>query len=97
MIAAILTVFTAFEVAIVYIEALPSVVLVLGLLGLMIVKFGLVIGYYMHLLPDNRLFTYIFLGGLLIAATIIGVLTVLFGLYGDIAGINRSIPITELE
>lgn len=97
MIAAILTVFTAIEVAIVYVEAIPSLVMVLALLGLMLVKFGLVIGYYMHLIPDNRYFTYIFLGGLIVAGAVVAALTVLFGVYGEIPGINHEMPTAGSE
>jgi len=38
-----------------------------------VVKFALVVGFYMHLKFDNKLFTWLFLGGLTAAvATMIG-------------------------
>ena len=62
-IAVILAILTSIEVAIYYIPALKSV-LVPVLLVLSAIKFLIVIGYFMHLKFDNRLFAGIFLSGL---------------------------------
>lgn len=60
---------TAAEIALYYVD-LPHKLLVLMLLGLSSAKFGLVIGYFMHLKFDNKLFTTLFLGGLGLAIAI---------------------------
>lgn len=60
---------TAFEVALFYID-LNHKFLVVVLMALSTVKFALVIGYFMHLKFDNKLFTTLFLGGLALAVAI---------------------------
>ena len=64
LIAAILAIITAIEVATYYVEAIESA-LVYILIVLSVVKFVIVVGYYMHLKFDNKLFTWIFALGLL--------------------------------
>jgi len=76
-IAAILTVLTSIEVAVYYIDALHDY-LVWILLPLSALKFFLVVSWYMHLRFDNRLFTYFFVFGLGVAATVIFSFLVLF-------------------
>ena len=74
-IAVILTAITAVEVAIYYVPAIKNSLPLLAafLLVLAVVKFALVVGYYMHLKFDNKLFTWLFVGGLTAAvATMIG-------------------------
>lgn len=75
----ILTIVTAIEVAIVYVEALEPVILPL-LLTLGAGKFILVVAYYMHLKPDHKFFTLLFCGGLFISTGIILALMALFGM-----------------
>jgi cytochrome c oxidase subunit 4 len=65
----ILAVVTAVEVALYYID-LGHKALVVILMVLSIAKFGLVIGWFMHLRFDNKLFTTLFLGGLGLAIAI---------------------------
>ena len=77
----ILAVITAVEVAIVYVEALESVLLPM-LLGLGALKFVLVIMYFMHLKQDNKLFTWLFMAGLTIA---IGIILALMAMFGELA------------
>lgn len=69
-VALILAVVTATEVAIYYIDALSSV-LVPILAVLSVGKFVAVVGYFMHLKFDDRRFTWVFLSGLLIAASLV--------------------------
>jgi cytochrome c oxidase subunit 4 len=57
---------TALEVALFYID-LNHKALVTMLIFLSVFKFGLVIGWFMHLRFDNKLFTTLFLGGLFLA------------------------------
>ncbi|CAN5327691.1 MAG: cytochrome C oxidase subunit IV family protein [Chloroflexia bacterium] len=75
----ILAVITAIEVAIVYVEALESVLLPL-LLTLSVGKFVLVVMYFMHLKFDHKFFTWLFLSGLLLAVGVVLALMAMFGL-----------------
>jgi len=75
LIAVVLTAITAVEVAIYYVPSIKGTLPLLagGLIVLAVVKFALVVGYYMHLKFDNKLFTWLFVGGLIAAiATLIG-------------------------
>jgi heme/copper-type cytochrome/quinol oxidase subunit 4/mono/diheme cytochrome c family protein len=51
------------------------------LAGLSIIKFAIVIFFYMHLKFDNKLFTWIFLGGLALGAAVVFALVTLFFSY----------------
>jgi cytochrome c oxidase subunit IV len=64
-IAIILAVITLVEVVIYYIPTIRSV-LVPALLVLSIAKFLMVVGYFMHLKFDNRLYRFMFASGLMI-------------------------------
>lgn len=75
-IAAILTVLTALEVATYYVDIGSLLVYVLLILSAL--KFGIVIGYYMHLKFDNRLYTFMFGFGL---AAAVGILVSLLALF----------------
>ena len=77
-IAAILAVVTGVEVAIFYMEALAGVIIPIFLV-LSTLKFALVAMFYMHLKFDQRLFSALFVGGLMLAAAIIIALMALFG------------------
>ena len=57
-----------------------ALLLIPVLLILSAIKFGFVIGYYMHLKFDHKLFSTMFLGGLFLA---IGVMAALIGLFGN--------------
>jgi cytochrome c oxidase subunit 4 len=63
----VLTVITAVEVAIFYIPALSGVLVPL-LLALSAAKFMLVVMFFMHLKFDSRVFSGVFLAGLVLAA-----------------------------
>ncbi len=65
----ILAVVTAVEVAIYYM-GLGQTLLVLFLLALSLLKFSLVVLWFMHLKFDNRLFSSLFVLGLLLAMAI---------------------------
>ena len=77
-IAVILGVITAVEVGIFYIESIKDV-LVPMFIVLSTVKFALVAMFYMHLKFDERIFSMFFVGGLVLAASIILALMALFG------------------
>ena len=76
-IALILAVITAIEVAIVYQEFLKDI-LVPALVVLSVAKFVLVAMFYMHLRFDSRLFSVLFVTGLLLATSVSVALLALF-------------------
>ena len=77
LIAAILAIITAIEVATYYIEAIESA-LVYILIVLSVLKFAIVVGYYMHLKFDNKLFTWLFGTGLVAGGSVVISLLALF-------------------
>jgi cytochrome c oxidase subunit IV len=77
-IAVVLTIVTALEVGIYYIESLRDV-LVPFLIAFAVIKFFLVVMWFMHLRFDSRLFRRLFVTGLVLALAVFGiVLTVFF-------------------
>src|SRR5213596_1382544 len=80
-VAAILVMITLIEVGVVYVPAFQGVVVSL-LLMLSAVKFTLVVMFYMHLKFDNRFFTFLFGGPLLLAMAV--VVSLLFIFYGAV-------------
>jgi cytochrome c oxidase subunit 4 len=79
-IAVILFMLTVVEVGVFYVPAF-HVILVPALLTLSAIKFVLVVMFYMHLKMDNRFFTLIFGGPLLLAAAVMIGLMFLFGVF----------------
>jgi len=80
VIALILAVITIVEVVIVYLEFLRPVLLpLLGVLS--ITKFAMVAMWFMHLRFDDRLFSVLFVGGLLLASLVLVALMTLFGVF----------------
>ena len=79
-IAVILAVITV-EVALFYIPSIADILVPLFIV-LSLVKFALVAMYYMHLKFDERIFSALFVGGLLLATCVIAALLVLFGVSG---------------
>ncbi|HEX5164352.1 MAG TPA: cytochrome C oxidase subunit IV family protein [Thermomicrobiales bacterium] len=77
LIAAILSIITAVEVATYYIDSLEAI-LVEILIVLSIMKFSIVVGYYMHLKFDNKLFTWVFGLGLVAGGSVTVALIALF-------------------
>ncbi len=80
-IAIVLTVLTAIEVTTLYIPGIPHVLLVSSLLFMSVIKFALVVGFYMHLRYDSPLLRALFVGPLLIAIAIILALMGLFSAF----------------
>lgn len=95
LIASILTIVTGFEVALFFFTGVGHGTLVGMLMVLMVVKFIMVVGWYMHLKFDHRYFTWIFTGGLLIAIGIVLALSVLFGVFTGGEDIVRQLPAGE--
>ena len=77
-IALVLLIVTIVEVAIFYIPAMKPV-FVPSLLTLSAAKFALVAMFYMHLKFDHRLFSWLFVLPMLLAAGVIVALMLLFG------------------
>lgn len=74
-VAVILAVFTAIEVALSY-AGLPDGLTIVLMIGVAIIKFAMVVMWFMHLRFDNRIFTIMFVGGLVLAVVaFIAVLT----------------------
>ena len=82
LVAAILGVITAVEVAVFYIEILHPV-LVPILLTLSATKFVLVVGFFMHLRFDARLYRALFVGPLLVAIAVIIAMFLLYGVFNS--------------
>lgn len=77
IIAAVLTVITALEVAVFYIPALHPVLVPLLLL-LSATKFALVVMFYMHLKMDSNVFSGVFIAPLILAMFLVTALVILF-------------------
>ncbi len=80
-VAVVLAILTAIEIGAVYVRGLPSHVLVTLLIVFAVLKFGLVVAFFMHLRYDGRLLTALFVGPLLIATVIILALMALFSAF----------------
>ena len=71
-IAAILAAITALEVSVYYINFFKDsfIATVAALIPMMIVKFALVVAFFMHLRFDNKIFRAVFLAGLILAVIV---------------------------
>jgi cytochrome c oxidase subunit 4 len=87
MVAVVLAVITAAEVAIYYVSSLRSV-LVPFLLAFSGVKFVLVVLWFMHLKFDSRLFRRLFVTGLILALVVFAVVLATFFLRPEAPGIT---------
>jgi len=79
-IAVILTVLTTIEIAVYYIHSLSKILIPI-LLTLSAIKFALVVLWYMHLKFDNRIFSALFLLGLIIGGSILIAMILLIRAY----------------
>ena len=77
IIAIILAVITAVEVAIFYIESLSGII-VPALIALSLSKFVLVVAWFMHLKFDSKLFRWLFVTGLAFALGVFAIVLVIF-------------------
>ncbi len=84
-----LAVLTAIEFGVFYLE-MPNLVLITVFLLLSLVKFALVILFYMHLKFDSRLFSGVFIGGLVLAIAVSIALMAIFQVLDTLA--NPSEP-----
>lgn len=70
IVAVILAVITALEVLTYFWEEASTTLLVVTLIPMMIAKFAIVCGWFMHLRYDNPLFRRVFVSGLLLAVAV---------------------------
>ncbi|WP_419842363.1 cytochrome C oxidase subunit IV family protein [Candidatus Poriferisodalis sp.] len=87
-VALLLGVLTAAEVLTYFVDTGP--VEVPALLILMVVKFEIVVAYFMHLRFDNRLFTWLFVGGLVLAVAVYAAMGTSMLFWTDPAGCELS-------
>jgi cytochrome c oxidase subunit 4 len=78
-VAALLAIITAIEFIIFYIEAIENVVVPMFLI-LSAVKFAMVSMFYMHLKFDSKIFSGFYVGGLILATSVIMALLALFSI-----------------
>ncbi|MCL7971360.1 MAG: cytochrome C oxidase subunit IV family protein [marine benthic group bacterium] len=81
LVAAILGVITAVEVGVFYVEALKPV-LVPILLALSAAKFTLVVGFFMHLKFDSKLYRALFVGPFVVAVAVMLAMFLIYGVFG---------------
>lgn len=82
---AILFVLTLLEVLASYV-AMPQWLFVSGLTGMAVAKFALVVGFYMHLKFDSRMFRRLFVFGIILALTVFALVLTLFLVIGPTYG-----------
>lgn len=82
-IAIILGILTALEVATYFFDDTLGDALIPSLMVLMVIKFFMVAAWFMHLKFDTRLFTRMFLGGLVLAAGVYLVMLTMFEFWQD--------------
>ena len=87
-VAVLLAVLTAAEVMTYFFDFGPLEVP--SLLILMVVKFWIVVAYFMHLRFDNKLFTWIFVGGLVLAVAVYAALGTSMVFWTDPVGCDLS-------
>jgi cytochrome c oxidase subunit IV len=81
MVAVVLAVLTALEVAVYYISALPHQLLVALLVFFAFWKFVLVVLWFMHLRFDSRIYRRLFVTGLLLAFAVYLIVLFTFGVF----------------
>jgi cytochrome c oxidase subunit 4 len=91
-IALILAIITAIEVGVFYVEALEQYTLVVIAIFIILsaIKFALVVMFYMHLRYETKLFSGFFVGGVILATSVIIALMALFSVL--LAAPTRAIP-----
>ena len=81
IVAVVLAIITAIEVATLYVPGIPNALLVSSLLLMSAIKFALVVGFFMHLKYDHNIMRSFFIGPLFIAICIILALMALFSAF----------------
>jgi cytochrome c oxidase subunit 4 len=87
-IAAILAILTGVEVATYFFDF--GVVEIPSLLILMVVKFQIVVSYFMHLKFDSKVFSYLFVTGLILAMLVFAAMGTSMAFWQDPSGCDAS-------
>jgi cytochrome c oxidase subunit IV len=82
-VALFLAALTALEVGTYFVEDASTTFLVVTLIPMMVIKFGTVILYFMHLRYDNPLFKRVFLFGLILAVIVFAIALTSFEYWDD--------------
>ena len=94
-IALILALITAAEVATFYLEDELGSFLVPILLVMMVVKFAMVAGWFMHLRFDSNLFTRLFVSGIVLAVSVYVAALAAFEFFSEDGVPRTAIPVEE--
>ena len=81
VVALVLAVLTAIEVALYYLEFIPQPVIVTTLMVLMVLKFAIVALWFMHLRFDSRIFRRLFVTGIILAIAVFMIVLLTFGVF----------------
>ena len=81
VVAVVLAVLTAIEVALFYMEFIPQPVVVGSLIVLMILKFSIVALWFMHLRFDSRIYRRLFVTGIILAIAVFLIVLLTFGVF----------------
>lgn len=81
VVALVLAVLTAIEVALFYMEFVPRPVATGSLIVLMILKFAIVALWFMHLRFDSRIFRRLFITGIILAISVFLIVLLTFGVF----------------
>ena len=81
VVALVLAVLTAIEVALYYLDFIPQPVVVTTLMVLMVLKFAIVALWFMHLRFDSRIFRRLFITGIILALSVFVIVLLTFGVF----------------
>jgi cytochrome c oxidase subunit 4 len=81
VVAVVLAVITGLEVALFYVDFLPSAVVVAALLVLMVIKFATVALWFMHLRFDSPIYKRLFVTGIVLALSVFLIVLLTFGVF----------------
>jgi cytochrome c oxidase subunit 4 len=81
VVAVVLAVLTALEVALFYMDFIPQPVVVGALMILMILKFSIVALWFMHLRFDSRIYRRLFITGIILAISVFLIVLLTFGVF----------------
>lgn len=81
VVAVVLAVVTGLEVALFYMDFLPSAVVVAALLVLMVLKFSVVALWFMHLRFDSPIYKRLFVTGIVLALSVFMIVLLTFGVF----------------
>jgi cytochrome c oxidase subunit IV len=95
LIAVLLALITAAEVATFYLEDELGGVLIPALVVMMVVKFATVAGWFMHLRFDSNLFTRLFVSGILLAVSVYLAMLAAFEFFSSHGEPGPAIPVEE--